>query len=149
MMKLILTQEVSNLGSPGDVVDVKGGYGRNYLLPRGFAIRWNRGAEKQVASIRRAREAREIRDLDQARETADQLESLRVRVPMRTGETGRLFGSVTPNTITSAVVEAGGPAIDKRRIQVGNPIKTLGMHQATVRVHPDVVATLEIEVVAA
>lgn len=148
-MKLILTQEVSNLGSPGDVVDVKGGYGRNYLLPRGLAIRWSRGAEKQVASIRRAREAREIRDLDQARETADQLESLRVRVPMRTGETGRLFGSVTPNTIASAVAESGGPAIDKRRIQVRDPIKTLGLHQATVRVHPDVVATLEVEVVAA
>lgn len=148
-MKLILTQEVGNLGAPGDVVEVKGGYGRNYLLPRGFAIRWSRGGEKQVASIRRAREVREVRDLDQAREVADQLESLRVTVSMRAGESGRLFGSVTPNNIAVAVAEAGGPSIDKRRIQVRDPIKTLGAHQATVRLHPDVLATLDVEVVSA
>ncbi len=148
-MKLILTHEVGRLGSPGDVVEVKDGYGRNYLLPQGFAMRWTRGAEKQVASIRRAREAREIRDLGQARETADQLESLRVTMPKRTGETGRLFGSVTSADIARAVSDAGGPAIDKRRVELRGPIKTLGSHQVTVRLHPEVVATLDVEVVVA
>lgn len=148
-MKLILTQEISRLGSPGDVVEVKDGYGRNYLLPRGFAIRWTRGAEKQVESIRRAREVREIRDLGQARETADWLESLRVTTRNRAGESGRLFGSVTAADIASAVATAGGPSIDKRRVELGGPIKTLGAHQVTVRLHPEVLATLDVEVVAA
>lgn len=148
-MKLILTQEVSRLGSPGDVVEVKDGYGRNYLLPRGFAIRWTRGAEKQVESIRRAREVREIRDVGQAREMADQLESLRVRMANRAGESGRLFGSVTAADIAAAVANSGGPSVDKRRVELRGPIKTLGSHQVTVRLHPEVLATLEVEVVAA
>lgn len=148
-MKLILTQQISRLGSPGDVVEVKGGYGRNYLLPRGFAIPWSRGAEKQVESIRRAREVREIRDFGQARDTADWLESLRVTMRNRAGESGRLFGSVTAADIASAVAEAGGPSVDKRRVELGGPIKTLGSHQVTVRLHPEVLATLDVEVVAA
>lgn len=147
-MKLILTQEVSRLGGPGDVIEVKDGYGRNYLLPRGFAIRWSRGAEKQVASIRRAREVREIRDHEQARQLASQLESLRVTMSMRAGESGRLFGSVTAADIAKAVTQAGGPAIDKRRVEVGGPIKTLGSHRVTVRLHPEVVASLDVEVTA-
>lgn len=148
-MKLILTQEISRLGSPGDVVEVKDGYGRNYLLPRGFAIRWSRGAEKQVESLRRAREAREIRDVGQAREMAGRLESLRVRMPTRAGESGRLFGSVTAANIAEAVAASGGPSIDKRRVELRGPIKSLGSHQVTVRLHPEVQATLDVEVVAA
>lgn len=148
-MKLILTQELDHLGSAGDVVEVKDGYGRNYLLPRGFAIRWSRGAEKQVASIRRAREAREVRDLGEAREMADQLESLRVAINTRAGESGRLFGSVTAADIASAVANAGGPTVDKRRIELRNPIKSLGPHQVTVRLHPEVRATVDLEVVPA
>lgn len=148
-MKLILTQEVSRLGSPGDVVEVKNGYGRNYLLPRGFAIRWTRGGEKQVESIRRAREAREIRDLGQAREMAEQLESRRVTMTMRAGENGRLFGSVTAADIASAVNDGGGPSIDKRRVELRGPIKSLGSHSVTVRLHPEVLAHLNVDVVAA
>ncbi|HEY8372038.1 MAG TPA: 50S ribosomal protein L9, partial [Pseudonocardiaceae bacterium] len=90
-MKLILTQEVSGLGGPGDIVEVKDGYGRNYLMPRGLAIRWTKGGEKQVAAIRKAREVRQIRDLDQAREVKAQLEGLTITVPARSGASGRLF----------------------------------------------------------
>ena len=147
-MKLILTQEVANLGAPGDVVEVKDGYGRNYLMPRGFAIRWTRGAEKQIDSIKKARSVRDVRDLGHADQIKQQLESLTVQVPAQAGQTGRLFGAVTVADIVDAVKAAGGPDVDKRRIQVGNPIKTLGAHQVTVKVHDDVTATVDLDVVA-
>ena len=148
-MKLILTQEVSGLGAPGDVVEVKDGYGRNFLLPRGAAIRWTRGGEKQVTSIRRGREVRAIADLGSAQEAKDRLEDLRVTLPVRAGEGGRLFGSVTVGDIVDAVSRAGGPQVDKRRIEIGSPIKTVGAHQVSVRLHPEVSATLALDVVPA
>ncbi|MBA2574942.1 MAG: 50S ribosomal protein L9 [Nocardioidaceae bacterium] len=147
-MKLILTQEVSSLGTPGDVVEVKDGYGRNYLVPRGLAIRWTRGAEKQIDSIKKARSVRDVRDLGQAGEIRQQLEALTVTVPAQAGSSGRLFGAVSVTEIVDAVKAAGGPDIDKRRIEVTNPIKSLGSHQVTVRVHDDVIATVNLEVVA-
>jgi large subunit ribosomal protein L9 len=148
-MKLILTQEVTGLGEPGDIVEVKDGYGRNYLVPRGYAIRWTRGGEKQVSLIRRAREVREIQDLGHAGEIKRQLESLTVTLPTRAGESGRLFGSVTVADIVAAVKAAGGPEIDKRRIELAAPIKTVGSHRVSVRLHPEVSAALDVEVVAA
>jgi large subunit ribosomal protein L9 len=147
-MKIILTQEVSNLGEPGDIVEVKNGYGRNYLLPQGFAISWSRGAEKQVSQIKRARSIREIRNVDQAQEVKAQLDTLKVTLTERAGDGGRLFGSVTPAEIVSAVQAAGGPALDRRRLQVGSPIKTVGSYQIPVRLHPEVVATVNLDVVA-
>lgn len=107
-MKIILTQEVSGLGSPGDIVEVKDGFGRNYLLPQGFAIAWTKGAEKQVTVIKRARSAREIRDLGHATEVKTQIEGLKVNLKARAGDGGRLFGSVTPAEIVDAVKAAGG-----------------------------------------
>lgn len=145
-MKIILTQEVTGLGAPGDVVEVKDGYGRNYLLPRGHAIRWTRGAEKEVALIRRARAAREIRDLDQANEVAERLSGLDVRLSARAGKGGRLFGSITPTEIAAAVKSAGGPALDRRRIELPNTIKSTGSHQVKVRLHPEVTATFDVAV---
>ena len=147
-MKLILTQEVTGLGEPGDVVEVAAGYGRNYLVPRGLAMRWTRGGEKQVGLIRRARAARDIRTLDEVREVAGRLSSLKVRLEKRAGASGRLFGSVGPADIAAAVSAAGGPGLDKRRIEVPSPIKTAGQHRVSVRLHPDVSAPLEVEVVA-
>jgi large subunit ribosomal protein L9 len=147
-MKLILTQEVAALGSPGDVVEVKDGYGRNYLMPRGLAIRWTKGAEKQIGSIKQARSVRDVRDLGQADEIKNRLEALAVTVPAQAGATGRLFGAVSVSDIVAAVKSSGGPDIDKRRIQVKNPIKTLGSHQVTVKVHDDVTATVNLEVVS-
>ena len=148
-MKLILTQEVSGLGAPGDVVDVAGGYGRNYLVPRGLAMRWSRGAEKQIDLIKRARSAREIRSVEDAKAAAERLAGLRVRMQTRAGSGGRLFGSISTADIAAAVKNAGGPDLDRRKIEIGNPIKTVGAHKVAVRLHPEVSATLEVEVVGA
>ncbi|GII80411.1 50S ribosomal protein L9 [Sphaerisporangium rufum] len=148
-MKLILTTEVSGLGAPGDVVEVKDGYGRNYLIPRGFAMRWTRGGEKQIESIKKARSAREIRDLGTAKEVAGQLGALRVRLKTKAGDSGRLFGSVTTADIADAVKAAGGPVLDRRRIEIGNPIKSVGTHRVSVRLHPEVAANVDVEVVGA
>jgi len=149
-VKLILTQEVSGLGGPGDVVEVKDGYGRNYLIPRGLGIRWTRGGESQVAALRRGREVRAIADLGQAREVAAQLAALQVTLPSRAGQGGRLFGSVTAADVVEAVKASGGPQLDKRRLELPSAhIKTLGTHAVTVRLHPEVVASLELEVVPA
>ncbi len=146
-MKLILTSEVEGLGAPGDIVEVKDGYGRNYLIPRGFAMPWTKGGEKQVVAIKRSRDAREIRDLGHAKEVKAQLEDLAVVVNAKAGDTGRLFGSVTNTDVVTAVRKAGGPLLDKRAIDVA-AVKTLGSYTARVRVHPEVTATISFDVVA-
>jgi large subunit ribosomal protein L9 len=148
-MKIILTQEVNGLGSPGDIVEVKDGYGRNYLLPQGFAIKWTRGAEKQIAVIKRARSAREIRDLGHAKEVKGQLETLSVKLSVRAGDTGRLYGSVTPAEIVDAVKSAGGPDLDRRRVQLPGSVKSVGDYKVQVKLHPDVTATFTLSVNAA
>ncbi|WP_319463528.1 50S ribosomal protein L9 [Micromonospora sp. RTP1Z1] len=146
-MKIILTQEVSGLGAPGDIVEVKNGFGRNYLLPQGFAITWTKGAEKQVTVIKRARSAREIRDLDHANEVKAQLEGLKVTLKVRAGEGGRLFGSVTPAEIVDAVKAAGGPVLDRRRLEVPGHIKSTGTYPVSVKLHPEVTAKFDLNVV--
>jgi large subunit ribosomal protein L9 len=148
-MKLILTQEVTGLGAPGDVVEVKDGYGRNYLVPRGVAIRWTRGAEKTVDSIKSARASRAVRDHDHAVEIKTKLESAPVNVKVRAGEGGRLFGAVTVAEIAGALTEATGEQVDKRTIVVKNPIKSLGSHIVAVKLHDEVSATANINVVPA
>jgi large subunit ribosomal protein L9 len=147
-MKLILTQDVTGLGAPGDIVEVKDGYGRNYLVPRGLAIAWTRGGEKQVATIKRARDVREVRDLGHAKEIQQQLTKLDVRLPARAGEGGRLFGSVTAADIVNAVRAAGGPQLDRRRVELPGHIKVAGKHNVTVKIHPEVSATVAVDVVA-
>ncbi|KOX08913.1 50S ribosomal protein L9 [Nocardiopsis sp. NRRL B-16309] len=144
---MILTHEVNGLGAPGDVVEVKNGYGRNYLLPRGFAIRWTRGGQKQIDLIQRARSARDIRSLDEAKQVAGRLGALTVRLKQRAGEGGRLFGSVTPADVAEAVKAVGGPELDKRRIEIKNPIKSVGAYKVQVRLHPEVSATINLDVV--
>ncbi|HEX6247177.1 MAG TPA: 50S ribosomal protein L9 [Nocardioidaceae bacterium] len=149
-MKLILTQEVEGLGAAGDVVEVKDGYGRNYLVPRGFGIRWTRGGEKQIESIKAARASREVRDLDHAKQIKTKLEGTTVNLPVRAGEGGRLFGAVTVNDIAGAIANTiGEGSVDKRKILVGNPIKSLGSHQVTVKVHDEVDAVVNLNVVSA
>src|SRR5262245_33399716 len=147
-MKVILTQEVTGVGTPGDIIEVKDGYGRNYLLPQGFAIPWTKGGEKQVTAIKRARGAREIRDLGHANEVKEQLASLKVMLPARAGSGGRLFGSVTPAEVAQAVKTAGGPDLDRRRIELPGHIKSVGQYQVQVRLHTDVTATFALSVVA-
>jgi large subunit ribosomal protein L9 len=149
-MKLILTHEVTGLGAPGDVVEVKDGYGRNFLIPRGFAIRWTRGGEKQIESIKAARGAREVRDIDKAQEIKARLEAGPVDVKVRAGAEGRLFGAVTVGDIAEAINGTASDAVvDKRKIMVGNPIKSLGSHQVTVRVHDEVEAKVDLNVIPA
>lgn len=148
-MKLILTAPVEHLGIAGDVVEVKDGYGRNYLLPRNFAIKWTKGAEKQIEGIKRARDAREIRSADHAKEIRTQLEALQVSLPANAGATGRLFGAVTPADIVLAVKKAGGPALDKRAVEIAKPIKTTGKHTIGLKLTSGVVAHIDVEVVAA
>lgn len=148
-MKLILTAPVEHLGVPGDVVEVKDGYGRNYLLPRSFAIKWTRGAEKQIEGIKRARDAREIRGVEHAVQVREQLEALNVNLPARAGESGKLFGAVTAADIVLAVKKAGGPAIDKRTVEIAKPIKAVGSHTVGLKLTSGVVAHINVSVVAA
>lgn len=147
-MKLILTHEVTNLGAPGDVVEVKGGYGRNFLLPRGYAIRWTRGAERQIDSIKKARTVREVRDVAHAEEIRTQIEDVTVKIRERAGDGGRLFGAVTVSEIAEGLKEQAGIDVDKRRIQIGNPIKAVGGHTVAINVHPEVTASLALDVSA-
>jgi large subunit ribosomal protein L9 len=149
MAKIILTNEVSGLGAAGDVVEVKSGYARNYLVPRGFAIAWTKGGEKDVEAIRRARRIRDIHTIEQATSVKGQLEGVKVKLATRAGDAGRLFGSVTPADIAAAIKAAGGPDVDKRRVEIGSPIKTLGSHKVSVRLHPEVAASVDVEVIAA
>ena len=148
VVKLILTREVAGLGLAGDIVEVADGYGRNFLVPRGAAITWTKGAEKQISQIKRARDAREIRDLGHAREIKTDLEKLSVTIGARAGQGGKLFGSITASDVTSALKTAGGPLIDNKRVQLPGHIKTVGAHTVTIDLHPDVVATVPVTVTA-
>jgi large subunit ribosomal protein L9 len=148
-MKLILTADVPNLGAPGDTVEVKDGYGRNFLVPQGLAILATRGAEKQVANIRRARDARTVRDLAHANEIKQALQGLSVTLAARAGSEGKLFGSVTSADVAAAIAKAGGPKLDKRSIVIKNAIMSTGNHTVQVKIHGDVDANLSIAVTSA
>lgn len=148
-MKVILVQEVPGVGSPGDVVDVADGFGRNYLLPRKFARPATKGAVVKSLGIRDRRRAREVADLEQARTLAAHLESLRVSVPAKAGAGGRLFGSVTTTQLAEAIGRVGGAPIDKRRIHLPAPIKNLGTHELAIRLHPEVEAVVNVEITKA
>lgn len=149
-MKLILTADVTGLGGPGDIVEVKDGYGRNYLLPRSLAIVATKGAEKQVQTIRRAQQARAVRGLDHAQEIRSALEGIEP-VPLKAkaaAGSGKLFGSVTTADIVNAVKAAGGPVLDKRTVELAGHIKTVGKHSVNVRLHPEVTASFKVDVTA-
>ena len=149
MAKIILTHEVTGLGAAGDVVEVKDGYARNYLLPRSLAMPWTKGAEKDITAIRRARKAREIATLDEAKATRDALEAKTIVVAAKAGTAGRLFGAVTATEIAAAVAAAGSVTVDKRRIEVAQAIKSTGEYTVQVRLHPEVSAKVAVKVVAA
>lgn len=150
-MKLILTAEVEHLGAAGDTVEVKDGYGRNYLLPRQLAIVATRGAQKQADDIRRARETKTVRDLEHANELKAAIDALGpVSLPMKTAsDSGKLFGSVTAGDVAAAIKKAGGPNLDKRIIRLPKAhIKTVGSHPAVVQLHPDLNVEVTLEVLA-
>jgi large subunit ribosomal protein L9 len=150
-MKLILTAEVEHLGAPGDAVEVKDGYGRNFLLPRGLAIVATRGAERQAEEIRRAQELKSVKSLEHANELKTAIEGLGdVDLSVKAaGDSGKLFGSVTAADVVAAIKKAGGPNLDKRTVSLPKAhIKAVGSHPVTVRLHPDVNATVSLNVVA-
>ncbi|MDN4475122.1 50S ribosomal protein L9 [Demequina sp. SYSU T00192] len=147
MAKVILTHEVSGLGIAGDVVDVKDGYARNYLVPRKLATPWSAGAEKQIEGLRKARRAKEIATIEGAQAARDALQSAPVVVEVKAGESGRLFGAVSPADIANAI--GARATVDKRRIHVAQPIKALGEYQVKVSLHQDVAANVTVKVVAA
>jgi large subunit ribosomal protein L9 len=150
-MKLILTSDVDHLGAVGDTVEVKDGYGRNFLLPRGLAIVASRGAQKQVDDIRRGRESKQVRDLEHANEIKTAIEALgTVALGVKTaGDSGKLFGSVTPGDIVVAIKKAGGPNLDKRIVRLPKgQIKAVGNHPVTLHVHPEVNVEIALDVVA-
>jgi large subunit ribosomal protein L9 len=148
-MKIILTHEVAGLGAPGDVVDVKDGYARNYLLPRKLATPWTKGGQKQVDAITKARATRAVKSLEQAQSLKGNLESSVVTLAARAGQSGRLFGAVTTAEIADAVKAAGAGEIDRRTVQVAHPIRSVGSHEVRVKLHPEVEATVKLAVVAA
>ena len=147
MPKVILTNQVSGLGAAGDVVDVKAGYARNYLIPKGFAVAWTKGGEKQVSQIRAARESRLHADEAQAQSLKDSLEAKPIRIQVKAGKEGRLFGAVKHGDVAAAIAAAGLGQVDKRKIEFAAPIRNIGMHRASVKIG-DLSAALTLEVVA-
>lgn len=150
-MKLILTSDVDHLGSVGDTVEVKDGYGRNFLLPRGLAIVASRGAQKQADDIRRARETKSVRDREHATEIKAAIEALGpVPLPVKTsGDSGKLFGSVTAADVVAAIKKAGGPNLDKRILRLPKAhIKAIGTHPVVVHLHPEIDVEVSVDVVA-
>ena len=147
-MKLILTREVAGLGNAGDVVTVKDGFGRNFLLPRGNAILWTKGGEGQIEGIKRARSAREIRDLDHAKEIKTKLESANIVVKVKIGSTGSMFGSVTDKDIVAAIKSATGETVDRHRIKLTKHIKKVGKYTVRIALESQVVANVPVSVVS-
>ena len=149
MSKLILTHEVTGLGAPGDVVDVKNGYARNFLIPQGFAVTWSRGGEKQIEQIKAARTAREHATIEEAKDLKARLEATTVKLTVKAGQGGRLFGSVKVSDVANAVAAQGLGQIDKRKIEILTAIKATGDHEATIRLRDDLNATITLQVIAA
>ena len=148
-MRIILTNQVDGLGEPGDVVDVKPGFARNYLLPRGFATLWSKGAANQITAIRRARKERAIKSKDHAQEVANWLANNVVTIKTKVGDSGKLFGSVGASDIVEAIAKSGGDKLDKRIVALAHPIKLAGKHRVELKVHPDVKAQVVVEIVSA
>jgi large subunit ribosomal protein L9 len=147
-MKLILTREVKGLGHAGDIVTVKDGYGRNFLIPNGTAIAWTKGGESQIEGLRRARSAREIRDAEHANQVKSTLESADFTIKARSGSEGRLFGSVTDKEIAAAIKAKAGIDIDRHKISTSGHIKKTGKYQVKVALHANISATISVTVVA-
>ena len=147
-MRIILRSDVANVGRKGDVLDVSDGFARNYLVPKGLAMRATDGAMAQAAAMRRARDLKEAKDRAGAEEVARRLTPVVIRIPARAGAEGRLFGSVTTADIVEAVASQTGVTVDRRRVHLDEPIKSLGTHDVPLKLHADVEAHLQVEVVS-
>lgn len=145
-MKILLRSDIDNLGKKGDLVEVADGYARNYLVPRGFAIQATRGVQKQADEMQRARNGQDRRNLEKAQGILDQLAGRTIKVTARAGEEGRIFGSITAADVAAAVLDQCGLELDRRKIDLEEPIRSLGTHQVAVRLHADLDARLSVEV---
>lgn len=147
-MRVVLRSDVDDLGKKGDLMEVADGYARNYLVPRGLALQATKGAVKQAEAMRRNRDAREVREREGARATAQQLTATTITLRARAGEGGKLFGSVTATDIVDAVTAQTGVELDRRKVHLDEPLKELGAVEIPVKLHTDVEVTLSVEVVA-
>jgi large subunit ribosomal protein L9 len=147
-MKIILQKEVEKLGVPGDVVHVADGYARNFLIPRKLAVPATRGGVKHAESMKQAHETRVGKAVAEAQELAGRLTASPLRLGARAGEDGRLFGSITANQVVDELQKATGVEIDKRRVNLPDPIRSVGTHEVQIHLHPQVDATVTLEVVA-
>ena len=148
-MKVVLRDDVENLGHKGDVVDVADGYARNYLVPRGLAMKATRGVVAQAEAMRRNRSAREVREVESAQAQASAISGIRLEIPARAGEGGKLFGSVTAADIADAIQAQSGVEVDRRKIGLDEPVKEIGEVEVVVKLHAGVDATVTVAVVAA
>jgi large subunit ribosomal protein L9 len=147
-MKVILRADVPDLGKRGDILDVADGFARNYLVPKGMAMTASPGAKAQATAMRRARDLRDAQDRSAAEEVATTLVSKVVTLSARAGSEGKLFGSITASDIAEAVEAQTGVALDRRKLDLDEPVKTLGTHVVSVKLHTDVEFPVTIEVVA-
>jgi large subunit ribosomal protein L9 len=145
-MKIILQKEVDKLGTPGDVVTVADGYARNYLVPRGLAIPASKGAVRHAETLKRAHGDRVAKERSEFEALAERLSQARVRVSHRAGEEGKLFGSITAQELAGEIERQVGEEIDRRAIHLDEPIRSVGSHEVHIRLHPDVTATITVEV---
>ncbi len=146
-MKIILQREVDKLGVPGDVVEVADGYARNFLVPKGLAMPASKGAVRHAERLRRAHDERVNKAISEAREVAGKLSGAPVRLTARAGEEGRLFGSITAGDVAEELERVSGVPIDRKRVNLVDPIRSLGTHEVTIHLHPEVNATVTVEVV--
>jgi large subunit ribosomal protein L9 len=147
-MKIVLHKEVEKLGVPGDVVQVADGYARNYLIPKGYAAPATKGAAKNSDRLRRAHDQKVQKAVLEAREVAAKLTASPLQVTARAGEEGKLFGSVTSADIARELEARAGTPVDRRTVHLAEPIRSLGTHEVTIRLHPEVEATVTVEVAA-
>jgi len=147
-VKIILRADVASVGKKGDVVEVSEGYARNYLVAKGLGLKATAGAVAQAASMRRSRDIKDARDREAAERLASALVPVVIRIPAKAGSEGRLFGSVTAAEVVAAVKAQTGAVLDRRRMHMDEPIKTLGVHEVPVRLHSEVEFRVTVEVVA-
>ena len=147
-MRVVLRADVGNVGKKGDIIDVADGHARNYLLPRGLAMKATPGGQAQAAAMRRSRDIKDAQDREAAEVVARKLVPIVIRVPARAGSEGRLFGSVTAADVVDAVSAQAHVDLDRRRLHLDEPIKSIGTHEVPVKLHSDVEFRITVEVYA-
>ncbi len=147
-MRIVLRTDIDKVGKRGDIVDVADGYARNFLLPKGHAILATNGVTAQASAMRKSRDLKDAKDRESAEVVARTLVPMVIRIPARSGAGGRLFGSVTSADVVDAVAQQAKVTLDRRRLHLDEPIKSLGIHEVPVKLHADVEFRVTLEVVA-